>query len=137
MLGARLTNLLRLRRYFFPRDRAAASRSASRGGPAEAGVGRESETVEVRGVFVGVAAPHALGFQFVAADPSVLDMGESVWPTLEDLRNAVAQRRRAFLRARGRPSPWLHSRRSGAALAKDHHRGLTDDIRHTLDNFDW
>jgi hypothetical protein len=90
-----------------------------------------SVAVEIRGALVGLAVRHALGYRFVAMDHSVLDMTESIWPTLDDLNCAVAQRHRVFLRARGRAP------RSGAPLAFDIGSVLMDDARLALNSFDW
>ena len=106
MLISRLTKFMRIRdRRASSQDcrtALAGSRCARRDVTEGLRATHEPEIVEVRGVFVGMAAPHALGYRFVAADPSVLDMSESIWPSFDDLRSAVAQRRRAFLR-KGRP----------------------------------
>jgi hypothetical protein len=82
----------------------AAPQQTRRGDIAGASSMRKSETVEVQGMFVGVAMKHALGYRFLAVDHSVLDMDESIWPTLAHLQRAAAQRHRVFLRGRNRPS---------------------------------
>ena len=86
---------------------------------AGASAGQKSETIEIRGALVGMAVQHALGYRFMAADQSVLDMTESIWPTLDDLRGAVAQQHRIFLRGRSRPFPGRRSSRPGTAPALD------------------
>jgi hypothetical protein len=66
-------------------------------------------------------------------DHCVLDMTESIWPTLDDLRRAVAQRRRAFLRAKSGPFPGRRFSRSGEGEGSV----LVDDVRLALNSFDW
>jgi hypothetical protein len=73
----------------------------------------------------------------VAADLSVLDMNESIWPTLDDLRRAVAQRRRTFLWTGNPPLLARQSWRSGAVPDMDGGPGLIDHVRLTLNSFDW
>ncbi len=133
MLGSWLTNFMRLRRRPFAQDQEAAPiltpQHAGRGAATGAGAGRDCEIVEVRGIFVGMAARHALGYRFVAADPSVLDMNESIWPTLDDLRRAVAQRRRTFRWTGNLALPARRSRRSGAVPYMDGGPGLIDQVK--------
>ena len=93
--------------------------------------GRECESVEIQGAFVGLAVRHALGYRFVAVDSTVVDMTESIWPTLDDLRRAVTQRRRAFLREKSGPFPGRRFPRSGEGSA------LVEDVRLALNSFDW
>ena len=50
---------------------------------------RDSEPIEVNGVFVGVAVTHQLGVRFIAANDRVGDMDQSVWPTSEYARQAA------------------------------------------------
>ncbi len=50
---------------------------------------RDSEPIEVDGVFVGVAVTHQLGVRFIAANDLVGDMDQSVWPTLEYAHQAA------------------------------------------------
>lgn len=50
---------------------------------------RDSEPVEVDGVFVGVAVTHQLGVRFIAVNDRVGDMDQSIWPTLEYARRAA------------------------------------------------
>jgi len=142
MLGFRLSHFMRFgASRFSKRDRMTLSnlalQHAGQSALAEANSKRESETVEVRGVFVGVAVQHALGYRFLAADQSVLDMTESVWPTLDDLRRAVAQRRRAFLREASWPFPNRRPSQPRTAPTMEDDPLLTDEARLTLDSFDW
>jgi hypothetical protein len=133
----RLTQFMGLRHGCFPaQDRNTASTASPQragcGAVAEVSVGPDAEAVEVRGALVSLAVRHALGYRFVAMDQSVLDMTGGIWPTLDDLHHAVAQRRRVFLRATGRRSP-----RPGAALALADGSTLMDRVRLALNSFDW
>jgi hypothetical protein len=49
------------------------------------------QPIEIDGVFLGAAVPHALGVSFIAADRRVADMDNSIWPTLAYARSAAAQ----------------------------------------------
>ena len=108
-----------------------APRLVKRAAATRARAGWECESVEIQGTLVGLAVRHALGYRFVAVDPSVRDMTESIWPTLDDLRRAVAQRRRAFLRAKSGPFPGRRLPRSGEESV------LVDEVRLALNSFDW
>ena len=138
MLGFLLARVMKLRhRRSSTQARRAASVVAPRpvGGAAVTGARaeRECESVEIQGALVGLAVRHALGYRFVAMDHCVLDMTESIWPTLDDLRRAVAQRRRAFLRAKSGPFPGRRFSRSGEGGGSV----LVDDVRLALNSFDW
>ncbi|MEJ0020772.1 MAG: hypothetical protein WDN25_30320 [Acetobacteraceae bacterium] len=52
---------------------------------------RQSEPIEVDGVFLGAAVEHELGVRFIAVDVRVTDMNQSVWPTLEYARLSARQ----------------------------------------------
>jgi hypothetical protein len=142
MLGFLLSHLMRFRHrrsstQNWEMASVVASQCAGRSALAEASLERKPEIVEIKGVVAGVAVQHALGYRFVAADQSVLDMTESVWPTLDDLRRAVAHRRRAFLQEASWPFPGRRSPRLGAASAVDEEPILTDQVRLALNSFDW
>jgi hypothetical protein len=49
------------------------------------------QPIEIDGIFLGAAVPHALGVSFIAADRRVADMDNSIWPTLDYARSAAAQ----------------------------------------------
>jgi hypothetical protein len=49
------------------------------------------QPLEIDGVVLGVAIPHALGFSFIAADRRVAEMDNSIWPTLDYARDAAVQ----------------------------------------------
>ena len=64
---------------------------------------RESETIEMDGTLLGVIVSHQLGVRFIAANDSVTDMDQSVWPTPEYARKAARQLFRSNVsRARSR-----------------------------------
>jgi hypothetical protein len=50
---------------------------------------RDSERIEVDGVFVGVAVTHQLGVRFIATNDRLGDMDQSIWPTLGYARQAA------------------------------------------------
>ena len=56
----------------------------------------DSKVIEVDGAFVGGVIRHELGFRFVAVDPRLADMDQSIWPTLRSAQVAAAR----FLRSR-------------------------------------
>jgi hypothetical protein len=43
---------------------------------------RHSKPIEIDGIFLGAAVEHELGVRFIAVDPRVTDMNESIWRTL-------------------------------------------------------
>ena len=49
------------------------------------------QPIEIDGIFLGAAVPHALGVSFIAADRRVADMDNSIWPTLDYARSAAVQ----------------------------------------------
>jgi len=46
----------------------------------------QSHIIDIDGEFVGVAIRLDAGFRFIATDPRVEEIGETVWPTLADIR---------------------------------------------------
>ena len=36
--------------------------------------------IEVDGIFLGTTVEHALGVRFIAIDPGVMEMDQSIWP---------------------------------------------------------
>lgn len=52
---------------------------------------RESETIEMDGVLLGVIVSHQLGVRFIAAGDRARDMDQSVWPTPDYARRAARQ----------------------------------------------
>ncbi len=46
----------------------------------------KSHVIDIDGKFVGVAIRLDRGFRFVAVDPCVEDLGEIMWPAIEDIR---------------------------------------------------
>lgn len=52
---------------------------------------RESETIEMDGVLLGVIVSHQLGVRFIAAGDRARDMDQSVWPTPEYAHRAARQ----------------------------------------------
>jgi hypothetical protein len=46
----------------------------------------QSHIIDIDGVFVGVAVRLDNGFRFIATDPSVEDIGETIWSGLGDIR---------------------------------------------------
>jgi hypothetical protein len=49
----------------------------------------ESHVVEVAGEFAGAAVTHDGKFRFIAVDPRVDELHESVWPSLADVHRVV------------------------------------------------
>jgi hypothetical protein len=140
MLGFPLTKLMRFRQGRSSeqgRNVVAAVASQPLGCDALTGsvAGQKPEAIEIRGVSIGMAVQHALGYRFVAVGHSVFDMTESIWPTLEDLRRAVAQHHRAFLRAGSRPFPGRRSPRPGAVPVPNDEPALFGRVRLALNCF--
>ncbi len=52
---------------------------------------RQSQPIEVDGVFLGAAVEHELGVRFIAVDVRVTDMDQSIWPTLDYAYRSVRQ----------------------------------------------
>ena len=50
-----------------------------------------STPIEVSGVYLGVAVAHDLGVRFIAADPRVTDMNESIWPNFDYAKRSARQ----------------------------------------------
>jgi hypothetical protein len=46
----------------------------------------QSHIIDIDGLFVGVAVRLDKGFRFIATDPRVEDVGETIWPTLAEVR---------------------------------------------------
>jgi hypothetical protein len=55
----------------------------------------QSHVIDIDGRFVGVALRLDRGFRFIAVDPRVEDLGEIIWPRIDDIyrmaRRALAQ----------------------------------------------
>jgi hypothetical protein len=58
----------------------AASRALHGGQPVPM---RQSQPIEVDGVFLGAAIEHELGVRFVAVDVRVTEMDQSIWPSVD------------------------------------------------------
>lgn len=56
------------------------------------------QPIEIDGIYLGAAVPHALGVSFIAADRHVADMDNSIWPTPDYARNAAVHLYRATRR---------------------------------------
>ena len=52
---------------------------------------RHSQPIQVNGVFLGVAVEHELGVRFIAVDALVIDMDQSIWPTLDHAYRSARQ----------------------------------------------
>ena len=48
-----------------------------------------SHVIEVSGQFAGAAVSHDGRFRFVAVDPRVEELDESLWPSLSDVQRVV------------------------------------------------
>ena len=48
-----------------------------------------SHVVEVSGQFAGAAVSHEGSFRFIAVDPRVEELDDSVWPSLLDVKRVV------------------------------------------------
>jgi hypothetical protein len=64
----------------------------------------KSHVIDIDGRFVGVAIRLDRGFRFVAVDPCVEDLGEVMWPAIEDIRR-MARRALALEHAPAIDSP--------------------------------
>ena len=49
----------------------------------------QSHVIEVSGQFAGAAITHSGAFRFIAVDPRVEELDESVWPSLPDVQRVV------------------------------------------------
>ena len=49
----------------------------------------QSHVIEVSGHFAGVAVAHDGRFRFVAVDPRLEDLDNSIWPSLPDVRRVA------------------------------------------------
>ena len=47
---------------------------------------QQSHVIDIDGRFIGVALRLEQGFRFIAIDPRVEDLGETLWPRLEDIQ---------------------------------------------------
>ena len=50
---------------------------------------RQSHVVEIAGQFAGAAVVDRGQFRFIAADPRVDDLNQSIWPSLADVYRVV------------------------------------------------
>ena len=48
-----------------------------------------SHVIEVAGQFAGTAITHSGAFRFIAVDPRVEELDESIWPSLPEVHRAV------------------------------------------------
>ena len=46
----------------------------------------QSHVIDIDGRFVGVAVRLDQGFRFIAADPRAEELGEIIWPGIDDIR---------------------------------------------------
>ncbi len=49
----------------------------------------QSHVIEVSGQFAGAAISHCGAFRFIAVDPRVEELNESIWPSLPDVQRVV------------------------------------------------
>ncbi len=49
----------------------------------------QSHIIEVSGQFAGTAISHSGAFRFIAVDPRVEELDESIWPSLPDVHRVV------------------------------------------------
>jgi hypothetical protein len=52
---------------------------------------RTSKPIEINGIFLGVAVEHEPGVRFIAVDPRVSDMNQSIWPNVDYARSSARQ----------------------------------------------
>lgn len=64
----------------------------------------QSHVIDIDGRFVGVAVRLDQGFRFIAADPRAEDLGEIIWPRIDDIRR-MARRALALEHAPAVDSP--------------------------------
>lgn len=50
---------------------------------------QQSHVIEVSGQFAGAAITDGSRFRFVAVDPRVEELDDSIWPSLPDVRRVV------------------------------------------------
>ncbi len=67
--------------------------------PAPNSASRSSHPIEVDGVFLGTAIGHQLGVRFIALDPLLKEMDQSIWPSLSYAERSARQ---LFKSQRGR-----------------------------------
>jgi len=63
---------------------------------------RTSHVVEISGLFAGAAVTHDSRFRFIAVDPRVEELDDSIWPSLPDMERVV---RHLFITGRLPPAP--------------------------------
>jgi len=73
---------------------------------------RQSHVIEISGQFAGAAVAHNGRFRFIAVDPRVEELDDSIWPSLPDVQRVVQH-----LWTTGRLPP---AARSGAVRAREH-----------------
>jgi hypothetical protein len=52
---------------------------------------RQSRLIEINGIFLGAAVEHELGVRFIAVDPRVAEMNESIWPNFDYAKSSARQ----------------------------------------------
>jgi len=67
---------------------------------------KQSHVIEVSGLFAGAAVTHDSRFRFVAVDPRVEELDDSIWPSLADVQRVV---RHLFITGRLPPAPRGHA----------------------------
>ncbi len=80
---------------------------------------RQSHVIEVSGQFAGAAVSHDGRYRFIAVDPRVEELDDSLWPSLPDVHRVVGQ----LLRTGRLPAPQPY-RADGSRLpvmAEAHH----------------
>lgn len=50
---------------------------------------QRSHLIEVSDQFAGAAVSHEARFRFIAVDPRVEELNDSIWPSLPDVRRVV------------------------------------------------
>lgn len=50
---------------------------------------RQSHVIEVSGQFAGAAVSHGQQYRFIAVDPRVEELDDSLWPSLDDVQRVV------------------------------------------------
>jgi len=76
----------------------------------------QSHVIDIDGRFVGVALRLDQGFRFIAVDPRVEDLGETIWPRLDDIRRLA---RRALAHEQAPTIDSLHAANSALARAAE------------------
>ncbi|HXT81816.1 MAG TPA: hypothetical protein VN702_19820 [Acetobacteraceae bacterium] len=70
----------------------------------------QSHIIDIDGTFVGIAIRLDKGFRFIAIDPRLEELGETIWPALSDI-DRLARRRLAGI---PNPDPLRRAFASGA-----------------------